>query len=64
MPLKVVFFNRAHNWSRLNPIYRGELSSQSGDNCGRSWTIVDKYVRHPFAKLSISCSGGGLVISN
>ena len=37
----------------------GEFSSQNGDMCGQSWTIVDKYAKPPFTKppfrLSLRC---------
>ena len=39
-----------HFCGLLGPFLRGELSSQNDDNCRQSWTIVDKYLKPPFAK--------------
>ena len=39
-----------HFCGLLGPFLRGELSSQNDDNRRQSWTIVDKYLKPPFAK--------------
>ena len=54
--LRLLFFNLctmvcncARLWA-LGPLCKRELSSQNHDNCRHSWTIVDKYLKPPFAK--------------
>ena len=47
--LRAIVYNCALLWPFGAP-FQGKLSSQNDDNRRQSWTIVDKYLKPPFAK--------------
>ena len=47
--LRTIVYNCALLWPFWAP-FLGELSSQNEDNRRQSWTIMDKYIKPPFAK--------------
>ena len=47
--LGTIAHNCAHLWP-FGPLSKGGTFAKTNDNCRRSWTIVDKYVKPPFAK--------------